>query len=149
MGRVPLARYLRFNAVGALGFALQLAVVAALTAWAGASPVVATAVAVEAAVLHNFFWHERWTWRDRPARGGARIARLARFHLANGAVSMAGNVAVVWVLTRGGWDAVAANVAAVLVCSAINFVAGDLLVFWPEASRGAGTPTLERGVETT
>ena len=26
-------------------------------------------IAVEAAVLHNFGWHERWTWRDRPRAG--------------------------------------------------------------------------------
>jgi putative flippase GtrA len=145
---VPLGRYLRFNAVGAAGFALQLACVAALTAWAGAPAVVATAVAVEAAVLHNFFWHERWTWRDRRARGAERIVRLARFHLANGAVSMAGNLAVVWLLTRWGWDVVSSNVAAVLVCSVVNFAAGDLLVFLPAASPAGGTPTLETGAET-
>ena len=30
--------------------------------WSAAS---ATALAVETAILTNFFWHERWTWRDR------------------------------------------------------------------------------------
>jgi putative flippase GtrA len=135
--RAPPSRYLRFNAVGVAGFVVQLAVVAALTAGAGAPAVAATAAAVEAALLHNFFWHERWTWRDRPARGGARIARLARFHLANGAVSMAGNVLIVWLLTRTGADAVWANAAAVVVCSAINFAAGERLVFRTKAPHAA------------
>ena len=29
----------------------------------------ATLVAVEAAILSNFVWHYRWTWRDRSGSG--------------------------------------------------------------------------------
>ena len=47
---------------------------------------VATAIAVEAAVLHNFCWHQRWTWRDRRAASRTTaVRRLGRFHLLNGA----------------------------------------------------------------
>ena len=44
---------------------------------------VAMPVAVEAAVLTNFFWHERWTWHDRVQASG-RWSRLLRFHITNG-----------------------------------------------------------------
>ena len=37
----------------------------------------AAAAAVELAVLNNFFWHERWTWRDRTLLRG-RTARLVQ-----------------------------------------------------------------------
>ncbi len=40
-------------------------VFAALTLLLGPHYLVATALAVEMAVLHNFFWHRRWTWADR------------------------------------------------------------------------------------
>jgi putative flippase GtrA len=139
---VGLSRYLRFNAVGVAGFVVQLAVVWLLSCvtsgfsrtWqAGAI----TAIAVEAALLHNFYWHERWTWADRPSAGRARIERLVRFHLANGLVSIGGNLAVVLFLSSVAFGRtfspasglVAANAIAALICSLANFAAGDRLVF--------------------
>ncbi|HZA35631.1 MAG TPA: GtrA family protein, partial [Vicinamibacterales bacterium] len=62
-------RWVSFAGVGLMGFGVQVAVLGLLTAGAGLATAAATAIAVEAAVLHNFVWHERWTWRDR-ARGG-------------------------------------------------------------------------------
>ena len=42
------------------------------------SPTRGHGLAVEAAILHNFLWHERWTWSDRAA-AGRRLDRLAAF----------------------------------------------------------------------
>ena len=58
-------RWIRFNGVGALGSGLQLALVAVLVRAAGVHYLWATAAGIEAAVLHNFCWHECWTWADR------------------------------------------------------------------------------------
>jgi hypothetical protein len=92
--------------------------------------VIATAVAVEAAVLTNFFWHERWTWRDRCADAGGRFARLCRFHLTNGATSILGNVAVTVVLVGMlGASALVANAAAVALLGVVNYFAADRWVF--------------------
>lgn len=122
-------RFLRFNGVGVAGFALQLGLLAALL-FAGVHYLVATALAVEAAVLHNFAWHERWTWRDRPATGRSRLARLWRFHALNGLVSLVGNVALMRVLVGAfGMPALPANLIAVLACSLVNYLASDRLVF--------------------
>ena len=55
-----LVRWLKFNAVGAAGIVLQLAVLLALKSGLHVSYLMATALAVEAAVVHNFFWHERF-----------------------------------------------------------------------------------------
>jgi len=122
-------RFWRFNAVGVLGFAVQLAALAGLV-HGGMHYLAATALAVEAAILHNFLWHERWTWRDRPAAGVARLARLLRFHALNGGVSLAGNIVIMRVLVGVcGMPPLPANVAAVLACAAINFLGADRLVF--------------------
>ena len=59
-GRVP-----AFVTVGAIGFLLQLGSLAFLTMVVGWPYGPATAIAVQLAVMHNFLWHERWTWRDR------------------------------------------------------------------------------------
>jgi putative flippase GtrA len=122
-------RFWRFNAVGVLGFAVQLAVLALLVQ-ARVHYLVATAAAVEAAVLHNFFWHERWTWRDRPAAGRTRLARLWRFHALNGVVSLLGNVALMRLFVGAlQMPPLPANLLAVLICSSVNFLGADRAVF--------------------
>lgn len=131
-------RFLKFNGVGLIGFALQLALLALLLRF-GLHYLAATALAVELTVLHNFVWHERWTWKDRPSDGGpstrlgagpSRMGRLWRFHAANGLVSLAGNLLLMRVFVGLlGLPAIAANLLAVLLCSLVNFTASDRFVF--------------------
>ena len=64
-------RFGKFNLVGMMGAVLQIALVWLLTKRAGFSTIAATAIAVECAILHNFAWHERFTWRDRAGESGA------------------------------------------------------------------------------
>ena len=129
-----LSRFARFNVVGAIGFVLQVALLTLLVR-AGVPVVAATLVAVEAAVLHNFAWHERWTWGRRGA--------LGRFHLTNGAISLAGNIVVTPLLISEGVPLLAANLSAVIACALINFLAAQLVVF-----REAGREEAE-GAETS
>src|SRR5438067_12562077 len=75
--------FIRFNLVGVIGFALQSAALFVLTH--NAHPLgylAATAAAVELAVLNNFIWHQRWTWKDRPsATTGETLHRLLKFNI--------------------------------------------------------------------
>jgi putative flippase GtrA len=91
----------------------------------------ATAAAVEVAVLHNFFWHERWTWADR-SHGSASgvLARLVRFEMTNGVFSIIGNLMLMRVYV-GVWglNYIIANTLAIVSCSIVNFIAGDRLVY--------------------
>ena len=124
-------RWTAFNLVGLAGAALQLGTVAFLVRVMGWHYLPATALAVEAAVLHNFAWHQQWTWRDRPSRSiSDTVVRLARFHLMNGAVSLAGNLALTTLLSGVlHIDAVVSNMIAIVACSLINFAASEALVF--------------------
>ena len=124
-----MSRFIRFNVVGLLGFVLQLAVLWGLIR-VGTHYLAATAIAVEAAILHNYLWHERWTWRERSATGWSRLRRVAGFHLLNGSVSLVGNLVLMRVLV-GAWHfpPIAANLLAVVACSLINFALSDRLVF--------------------
>ena len=127
---LQMARWLIFNIVGIGGFAVQLGALALLTSGFGWPLPLATLAAVELAVLHNFFWHQRWTWRDRPSRGSSEsLQRLARFHAANGLVSLVGNVLITSALVHAGMTAIPANIMATLACSLVNYFAGDLVVF--------------------
>ena len=121
-------RWLKFNTVGAMGILVQLAMLALLTSGLHVQYLLATALAVETAVLHNFIWHERWTWKDRAP--GGRAARLLRFHLANGLVSIAVNLVLMRLLSgRFHWPYLVANLASISAGSLANFFLGDLLVF--------------------
>ena len=87
----------------------------------------ATALAVEAAVLHNFFWHERFTWVDR--KSANPFARLLKFNLATGLFSIAGNLIFTKLLVDAGLGYLPANGISIILCSLINFVLNDRLVF--------------------
>ena len=123
-----MSRAARFAWVGAGGFVVQALTLHALAA-AGLPYTVATALAVEAAILHNFLWHERWTWADRTA-GPGRLARLLRFNGSTALISIAGNVALM-ALFVGYLDLplLPANLLAVLTLSVLNFLSADRLVF--------------------
>lgn len=123
------ARWWKFNVVGAGGMAVQLASLAAMNRWDGGHYLLASCVAVEAAVLHNFVWHLRYTWRDR-RDGASRLGQLVRFHLSNGMTSMVGNLALMRVLVgRVHLPVVPANAMAVVCCSVVNFWIGHRWVF--------------------
>jgi putative flippase GtrA len=123
--------WLKFNAVGAGGIGIQLAVLVLLTRTVGMDYLVATAIAVEAAVLHNFICHERWTWSERTKDSPAgRAGRLIRFHITNGFTSIGGNLVLMRLfVTLLGFDRIVSNVIAIAICSIANFWTSDRLVF--------------------
>ena len=126
-------RWLKFNAVGAIGIAIQLATLTLLKSGLGLNYLLATALAVEVTVLHNFFWHERFTWGDRPATD--RLKRLLTFNLTTGLFSIAGNVAFTRLLVGAGIVYLPANAISIALCSLINFALNDRLVFVDLANR--------------
>lgn len=126
-----IGRWIVFSLVGGMGMVIQLATLAALTAWAGVHYLLATSVAVEAAVLHNFLWHEYWTWSDRAAQNRlGRWNRLCRFQITNGAMSIGGNLVWMQLLVGiGNLNNTLANILSIALCSILNFAASDRLVF--------------------
>ncbi|OLD28306.1 MAG: hypothetical protein AUJ04_01760 [Acidobacteria bacterium 13_1_40CM_3_55_6] len=130
--------FIRFNLVGVVGFALQSGALFILTH--SAYPVgylVATAAAVELAVLNNFVWHQHWTWKDRPSATTAEtLRRLLKFNITNGAVSITGNLVFMSILVgRAGLPIAGANVASVAACSICNFFLADRIAFYAEGSK--------------
>lgn len=127
-GRLP-----AFVTVGTFGFLLQVGSLWVLTSILGWRYETATAVAVQLAVIHNYFWHERWTWRDRVARdrSWSRFAdRFGRYTLTTGVTSIVGNVlSTAMFVEIFGAEVLVANVLAVMLMSASNFLMADQWVF--------------------
>ena len=127
-------KYLQFNAVGAVGVIVQLALLSLFYHGFGWHYLLATVLAVELTVIHNFFWHEKWTWKER-CRGSSRDSwsRLIRFNVTNGFISIAGNIVFMKILVELlGSPVVFANFLTILCCSLLNFAVSHRYVFSSE-----------------
>jgi putative flippase GtrA len=131
-----LKRWLKFNFVGGIGIAVQFGALVLLKGVLKFDYLFATAFAVEAAVVHNFVWHEQFTWSDRVTTDGVQLswrrslARFGRFNLTTGAVSIIGNLALMRVMIgEGHLNYLLANAIAIALCSIANFLVSDEWVF--------------------
>jgi putative flippase GtrA len=126
-----LVRWCKFNVVGGIGILVQFAALFLLKSVLHFNYLAATAIAVEAAVVHNFVWHEQFTWADRVQRTWPRsLLRLLRFNLANGGVSILGNLALMRVMVgQGHMNYLLANAIAIVLCSMANFLVSETWVF--------------------
>jgi putative flippase GtrA len=131
-----LVRWCKFNFVGGIGILVQFAVLFLLKGVLKFNYLAATAIAVEVAVMHNFAWHEQFTWADRTecvpgtARWSRSSRRLMRFNLSTGAVSILGNTALMKVLVgQCRMNYLLANAIAITLCSAANFLVSNEWVF--------------------
>jgi putative flippase GtrA len=126
-----LARWLRFNFVGGIGIAVQFVTLFLMKTVFHVNYLAATALAVEAAVVHNFVWHERFTWADRVQPSWRRsLTRLVRFNVTAGGVSILGNLALMRVMVGlGHMNYLVANAIAIGLCSLANFVVSEEWVF--------------------
>lgn len=122
-------RFGKFNLVGSMGAMWQLILLSLLVP--RIASIAATSLAVEIVLLHNFLWHERFTWRECSPRGRGKIAiRLWRFQASNGLVSIVGNTALMYGLIER-WHApvIPSALAAIALCSTVNFLLVDRWVY--------------------
>lgn len=136
-----LLRWCKFNLVGGMGIVVQFAALFLLKSVFHFDYLLATAIAVEAAVVHNFVWHEQFTWADRTKSDRTKLesgespwrrslTRLVRFNLTNGAVSILGNLALMKVMVgQGHMNYLLANAIAITLCSLANFLVSNEWVF--------------------
>ena len=129
-----LRRWGRFNLVGGAGMAVQLGALALFNRCLRGHYLLATGAAIELTLLHNFFWHLRFTWRGC---GGSNGQKLLRFHLSNGLVSLLGNLLLMRLLVGVHVPLLAANGCAIACCSVLNFA---LSHGWAFARRGELSP---------
>ena len=118
-------RWIKFNLVGAMGTVVQVLVLVVLKTGLHLHYLVATTLAVETTVVHNFLWHERFTWVDRTG-----AARFFKFNLTTGLFSIAGNLLLMKLLVGlGHVNYLLANGIAITGCSVVNFLVSDGFVF--------------------
>lgn len=86
--------------------------------------VISKALAAEAAILNNFLWNDRWTFRDAEAEVNRRGSRWGRFGWFN-LICLAGiGWSVVLLQLQAGWlgmNVYLANLVSIVAVSAWNF----------------------------
>jgi putative flippase GtrA len=110
----------------------------------GVNYLIATGLAVELAILHNFVWHELYTWREARATSAAAVARrLLLFNASTAVVSIGGNVVLTVLLVEFLQVVPAfANALAVTVLSLANYTFARRLVF--PVTVGSGYASVSR-----
>jgi putative flippase GtrA len=123
-----LIRWLRYNAVGIGGFTIQLCVLWLLVNVVRVQYIPATVCAVEAALLHNFFWHEHWTWRGLAAN--TRWQRLLRFNTSGGLLCLVGNTLITSYFKQYlGLPLLVANIFGSAITGLLNFAISSCWIF--------------------
>jgi putative flippase GtrA len=128
-------RLLKFHMVGAVGIGVQLCFLFLFKTVLHFNYLLATGLAVECAVVHNFLWHEHYTWADRRENSTGLLRRLLRFNLSTGLISIVGNLVLMRLLVGSlHLQYMVANLLTIGACSLANFFATDRMVFQPELS---------------
>lgn len=130
--RMFLLRLFRFNAVGCGNLLLKLGLLAALKEWLALSYLAATALAVEIAILHGFFWHHVWTWGDRRVEIHWRevLRRALRYNLVVGFLAFTINLGLMRALVDGfGLHYLLAGAIATASAGLLNFLISDTFIF--------------------
>jgi putative flippase GtrA len=129
------SQFLRFCAVGGSGYAVNLAVYAALLA-AGLHYLAAAAIAFLVAATSNYAWNRLWTFQasDAPVLGqGARALTVS-------ALSLGANQLFLLVFVSAGAGHLAGQAVAIALATPFSFAANKLWAFADEPAAGKLQP---------
>ena len=129
------SQFLRFCLVGASGYAVNLAVYAALLV-AGLHYLAAAAISFLIAAANNYAWNRVWTFRTT---GAPLIGQGARALTVSG-LSLGANQLFLFVLVDAGAGHLAAQAVAIALATPFSFAANKLWAFAEDAQAGSPEP---------
>jgi putative flippase GtrA len=138
-GRLLESQFARFCAVGASGYAVNLAVYAALLQ-AGLHYLAAAAIAFLVAAASNYAWNRTWTFRT----AGAPVLGQGARALVVSALSLGANQLFLFVLVTAGAGHLAAQAVAIVLATPFSFAANKLWAFAESPSVGELQPVAAR-----
>jgi putative flippase GtrA len=123
---------LKFCAVGASGYVVNLCVFALCVEGLGAHHLVGATVAFVVAVLNNFWWNRHWTFRARSGRAGFQAARF--FTVSVVAFLFAASVLELLV-SVAEMPELPAQAISIIVATPLNFIGNKMWSFALEFAR--------------
>jgi putative flippase GtrA len=121
------AQLVKFCAVGASGYVVNLVVYTALLDGAGMHYISAAVGSFLVAVTSNYTWNRLWTFRSQ--RGGVAY-QGARFLIVS-TIALVANLAVLHGLVSIGLGEVVGQAIAIVLVTPVNFVGNKLWSFGP------------------
>jgi putative flippase GtrA len=115
----------RFCAVGASGFAVNLAVYTLLLHGAGVHYLLAASGSFLVAVTSNYTWNRLWTFRRQRGHVGYQGLRF----LIVSTFALGANLVVLYLLVKLGVGKLPAQAAAIVLVTPLNFVGNKLWSF--------------------
>jgi len=139
--RLHESQFARFCAVGASGYAVNLAVYAALLQ-AGLHYLAAAAIAFLVAAASNYAWNRTWTFRT----SGAPVLGQGARAIVVSALSLGANQLFLVVLVAAGAGHLAGQAVAIVLATPFSFAANKLWAFAEPPSAGELQPVAVRSV---
>jgi putative flippase GtrA len=141
--RLHESQFVRFCAVGASGYAVNLVVYAALLA-AGLHYLAAAAIAFLVAAGNNYVWNRTWTFRTSrvPVIGQGLRALVVS------ALSLGANQLFLFVLVSAGAGHIAGQAVAIELATPFSFAANKLWAFAESPSEAEPAPVAMRAQRT-
>jgi putative flippase GtrA len=122
----------KFSAVGASGYVVNLAVYATLVKGLGVHYILAALLAFCVAVMNNFLWNRHWTFRATEGHMGFQAARFFTVSV----LALGLNLIVLEALVSyGDVEKVLAQAIAILAATPLNFIGNKLWSFGKPAPR--------------
>ena len=115
----------KFIAVGASGYVVNLSIYSALVTGADLHYLAAAVCSFLAAVTNNYTWNRLWTFRHQ--RG--HVAYQGMRFLVVSVAALGANLLVLHGLVSAGVDKIAAQAAAIVLVTPLNFVGNKLWSF--------------------
>jgi putative flippase GtrA len=124
-------KWLRYNAIGLMGLGIQLLLLFLLTSFFHWNYFLATLFAVQCALIHNFLWHQRWTWKDRTVQSKREsVWRFIRFNSSSGTLAIISNLGFTALLVQlVHLPLVVCNLMAIGIFNIANFLFANNFVF--------------------
>jgi putative flippase GtrA len=118
---------MKFGAVGASGYAVNLIVYEAARGGLGIHYLISAVIAFCFAVTNNFMWNRHWTFKATAGHAGFQAARFFVVSLA----ALAFNLVVLKLLVTAGVGEFPAQAIAIVCATPMNFVGNKLWSFSP------------------
>jgi putative flippase GtrA len=119
------AQLLKFCAVGATGYIVNLVVYTALLRGLGVHYIPAAICSFVVAVANNYTWNRHWTFRAQKGHYGYQGARF----LVVSMLALLANLGVLQLYVAAGLDQVLAQAIAIVLVTPVNFVGNKLWSF--------------------
>jgi len=120
-----LEELIKFGIVGGSGVVVNMGLLFVLTRFLSVRLEIASAIAIEASILSNFFLNNLWTFKKRNTHVPF-WSRLFRYHLVTGLAGIVNYLILLLLVKTLGWHDMLSNLIGIAIGTIINYSLNSL-----------------------